>query len=401
MKRFSIKKLLGFESQYSWMKWLKISFAVVALIIALMFWSNFGFLIMDMGIFGLVIGLIIFLIFFGPLLLIMLGVASLVGIIIGGTTSGSKQYKSFKETEATGSEELMTVEKLRIKSQLLDFLFFFSIIVLFALYFPLVDTLYDAFGESGLYVYFILAGIVVIVFWIAKLPTNQRYKDAFKEEVVKRSLSSVLDNMDFRPNEKLDEVIVKASELFPKYDTYSGNDYLKADYHGHQFIQSDVRLQEMQEESYWDDGDLKTRTVYVDVFYGRFMVFDYDAISNEPVSVYDRCGKKPKSNEKFKTELDLFNQNFYIKATSAEAALRILTPPVLEGIVLARGKMGYPLYLSFINDKLYIALTNGDSFEAAGGDVTLTEQRKRVTSDIQAILDLIDTLYLKVEKIEK
>jgi hypothetical protein len=401
MKRFNIKKFFGFESQYSWMKWLKISFAVVALVIALIFFSYFGFLILDMGIFGLIIGLIIFLMLLGPLLLIMLGVASLLGIIIGGTLSGKKQYKSFKETEATGSGELMVVEKLRIKSQILDFLFFLSIIALFALYFPFVDPLYDAFGETGLYAYFILAGIIVIVFWFAKLPTKIRYKNAFKEEVVKRSLSLVLDNMDFRANEKLDEAIVNASGLFPKYDVYNGNDYLIADYHGHHFMQSDVRLQEMKEESYWDDGELKTRTVYVDVFNGRFMVFNYDALSNEPVSVYDRCGKKPKNNENFKTELDLFNQNFYINSTSAEAALRILTPPVLEGIVLARGKIGYPLHLSFKDDKLYIALANGDSFEAAGGDTTLSEQRQRVTKDIQAILELIDTLYLKVEKIEK
>ncbi len=401
MKRINIKRLLGFESQYSWMKWLKVSFSVIAVIIAFMFWSNFGFLVMDLGIFGLILGLVGFVFLFGPILIIMLGVATLIGVIIGGTVSGKKQYKSFKETAATGSEELMAVEKLRIKSQILDFLFVLTFIGLLALVYPLVEPLYDAFGEAGIYAYLIIAGIILVIFWLAKFPHKQRYKDAFKQEVVKGSLNSVLDNIDFRPNEKLDENIVKAASLFPNYDVYNGNDYLKADYHGHNFIQSDVHLQEMKEENYWKDGELKTRTVYVTVFKGRLMVFDYDAISNEPVSVYDRCGGKPKNDEKIKTELDAFNQNFYISSTSAEAALRILTPPVLEGIVLTRGKVGYPLYLSFKDDKLYVALANGDSFEAAGGDTTLSEQRQRVASDIQNILDLIDTLYLKVEKSEK
>jgi hypothetical protein len=69
----------------------------------------------------------------------------------------------------------------------------------------------------------------------------------------------------------------------------------------------------------------------------------------------------------------------------------------LEGIVLARGKLGVPLYLSFKDDKLYIALANGDAFEAAGGDATLSEQRKRVADEITAMLALVDTLYLKNE----
>ncbi len=396
-----IKKLLGFDSPYSWMKWIKMSFAAVAVFITYSFFSNFAPLIMSMGIFGFIIAIIIFIVLFSPVLFATLGVATLIGVIIGGTVSGTKQYKSFKETADTGSEELIALEKLRIKSQVLDFLFIIAIIALLALAFPLMPPLYDAFGEAGFYAYFIFAGIVLIIFWIAKSPSKQRYADSFKENIVRKGLSSVLDNMDFRPNEKLNEAIVRAANLFSNYDIYNGNDYLTADYHGHHFIQSDINLQEEKEEAYWDDGELKTRTVYEIVFCGRLMIFDYDAISNEPVYVYDRCGKKPKSNEKFSTELDAFNQNFYINSTSSEASLRILTPPVIESIVLTRDKIGYPLYLSFKDDKLYIALANGDSFEAASGDITLSEQRQRVTSDIQAILDLIDTLYLKVEKSEK
>ncbi|MPL58420.1 hypothetical protein SDC9_03953 [bioreactor metagenome] len=131
------------------------------------------------------------------------------------------------------------------------------------------------------------------------------------------------------------------------------------------------------------------------VFRGRLVVFDYEAISNEPVSVYDRHGGKFKSNEAIQTEMDAFNQKFSIVASSPMAALRILTPPVLEGIVLASDKLGCPLYLSFRDDKLYVALGCGDSFEAADGDMTLSEQRQRVISEIKAMLELVDTLYLK------
>jgi hypothetical protein len=395
-----IRKLLGFDSPYSWMKWLRIPLAGCILIAAYAFSSNFGgFAIesaMDGDIIGLIVSILVFFLFFGPLLLAMLAVTTLIGFLIGGTKSVSKQRESYRETAATGSAELMAVEKLRTKSQLMNMLSGVSFIALSVLGLFLLEPLYETFGKAGIYGYTALAGILMLVVWLKKLAANQQYSNAFKETVVKKGLASVFDNMDFRPEEKLDRAVVKAAALFGPYDIYSGNDYLSADYHGHHFVQSDILLQEEHTETYTDeDGNTKTRTKLVAIFRGRLMVFDYDALSNEPVAVYDRGGKRPGKQETVQTELDAFNRQFSIGAPSPAAALRILTPPVLEGIVLAREKLGCPLSLSFKDDKLYVALANGNAFEAAGGDTTLSEQRKRVTGEITAILALIDTLYLK------
>ena len=399
-----IKKALGFDSPYSWVKWLRMSFAAVALLITAAFLENFGSPALDMimdggiihGIIGIILLLGIFILLFGPTLAILLGAAALIGTLIGGTRSVQKQRQSFKETYATGSTELIALEKLRLKSQVLDALLLVTAVALVILGFFFGEDLYDAFGEAGFYGYWVVAAIILIGFWLAKVPVNLRYKNAFKEQVVAKGLQSVLDNVDFQPANKLDESIIRAAALFPQYDIYSGNDYLAADYHGHHFIQSDVHLQEEREETYRNsDDELQTRTVYVSVFRGRLMVFDYDAISNEPVAVYDRRGGKPKSNNAIQTELDAFNRKFSISAPSPTAALRILTPPVLEGIVLAAGKLGYPLDISFKDDKLYVALTCGDAFEAAGGDITLSEQRQRITGEIKTMLDFVDTLYLE------
>ncbi len=401
-----IKKALGFDSPYSWVKWLRMSFAAVALLITAAFLENFGSPALDMimdggiihGIIGIIFLLVIFILLFGPTLAILLGAAALIGTLIGGTRSVQKQRQSLKETYATGSTELIALEKLRLKSQVLDVLLLITAVALVILGFFLGEDLYDAFGEAGFYSYWVVAAIILIGFWLAKVPVNLRYKNAFKEQVVAKGLQSVLDNVDFQPANKLDESIIQAAALFSHYDIYTGNDYLTADYHGRHFIQSDIHLQEEREETYEDDdGELQTRTVYVSVFRGRLMVFDYDAISNEPVAVYDRQGGRMKRSEATQTELDAFNRRFYISAPSPTAALRILTPPVLEGILLASDKLGYPLSLSFREDKLYVALSCGDMFEAAGGDATLSEQRRRVNEDVKAMLDLIDTLYLKAQ----
>lgn len=392
-----IKRLLGFDSRYSWTKWVRTSLAIVALYITWAFLSNFLIpLTSILGIFGMIIAAVIFMALFLPLLLLMVGASVLVGAVIGGTVSGVKQRKSFKETVSTGSAELLKLERLRMKSLGLDILMMVLFALLVAGFFVLAVPLIETFGEIGLYGYVIVSVIVLLVFSIAKAPVKAAYKRAFKEQVVIKGLEEVLPDMDFRPQEKLDETLVRAANLFPNYNDYSGNDYLAADYHGHHFVQSDVHLQEARDETYPDeDGNLCVRTVYTTLFRGRLMILDYDAISDEPVAVLDRKGGTPKINEMIQTELDVFNQKFYIRSSNPTDALRILTPPVLEGIVLARGKVGCPLNLSFKDDRLYVAMENGDSFEAAEGDATLSEQRRRVTSDIQAMLDLFDTLYLK------
>ncbi|MCM0761241.1 MULTISPECIES: DUF3137 domain-containing protein [Sporomusa] len=391
-----IKKILGFNSPHSWVKWLRLAFAAVALIIATAFWGNFAPMVMEDGIIGLIFALILFIVAFGPILAIMLGVASLIGLLVGGMLSGVKQRQSFRETIATGSPQLLELEKLRLKSQALDLLFPITAIILFSLGFVFLEDLYGDFGEAGFYGFMLLAGLALLGFWLAKTSVKLRYKRMFKELIVTGELEAVLDNLDFQPEAKLDEALVKAAALFPHYDIYYGNDYLAADYHGRHFIQSDIHLQEEREETYRDDdGELQTRTIYVSVFRGRLMIFDYDAISNEPVTVCDRHGGRMKSTEAIQTELDAFNRRFYVSAPSPTAALRILTPPVLESILMASDKLGCLLYLSFREDKLYVALSCGDMFEAAGGDATLSEQRRRVTGDIKAMLDLIDTLYLK------
>ncbi|MGI6093353.1 MAG: hypothetical protein GX348_03320 [Veillonellaceae bacterium] len=74
-----IKKALGFDSPYSWVKWLRMSFAAVALLITAVFLEYFGSDAMDMimegdiihGIIGVIILLFIFILLFGPTLAVL------------------------------------------------------------------------------------------------------------------------------------------------------------------------------------------------------------------------------------------------------------------------------------------------------------------------------------------
>ncbi len=378
-----VKNILGFNSPYSWVKWLRMAAVFIALMI-LIFMSP---LIFQAGL----IGLVIFILIFGPTLAVFIGISMLAGAIIGAFLSGRKQSKSLKESAATGSSEIVNLDKMRIKVQMIDLIYyitiglavFFGIIVLFS-------------SESTLFsiIYFIFAGILIFVFHNLKSPFVKKYKDSFKEEIVKKSLANILENMEFEPTKTLDRTIVDNSGLFGKYNEYSGNDYLSARYQDTNFVQSDIHLQFKRKENYIDsNGETQTRIVYDNIFKGRLMIFDYDIISEEAVFVYDKSLRNGNIPE---TELDAFNKKFNIVAKDATEAFRVLTPQVLEGIVLASEKLKNPISISFKNDKIYLSITGIDAFEAVvSGDITLIEQRKQVLSDIQIVLDMIENIYHK------
>ena len=104
-----IKKLFGFESPYSWVKWLRISFAVLGLVIAAMPAILFD----DYTVGGLIMTLILGI----PAILIGIGIAALIGLLIGGSISAKKQKQSREEINASGNERLQSLDKSRAAAQ--------------------------------------------------------------------------------------------------------------------------------------------------------------------------------------------------------------------------------------------------------------------------------------------
>ena len=81
-----IKKLFGFESPYSWTKWLRISFAVLGLVIAAMPVILFDDYSLGSLIFTVILGI--------PAIFIGIGVAMLIGLVLGKIFGAKKQKQS-------------------------------------------------------------------------------------------------------------------------------------------------------------------------------------------------------------------------------------------------------------------------------------------------------------------
>lgn len=369
------RKMFALDSDSPLLKLSRVVIAFVALLPAmnaLLFFDNSPSFI------GAVLAIIVYALVFGAL--------SLLTTAILGIVRARVQFRALAEADADGTGEL---ERKRIKAQTIG-----NIIKLLEGLTSIACAVAFISGAAmiGVAAVIALAGIALI-YKVTIKPMVDDYKLSFKDAVVKPALEEFLTDLDYRPTESIPYPDILASRLFPAHTECSGNDLIKAKYRDLSFTQSNVTMLDEREVMGDPENGGVTTTEKVVVFSGTLMMMDFDAFSDEPVAVRRRSGKPGKND--ILTESDAFNKLFRIDAKDAVSALRILTPPVLEGFINASEKLKCPLEAAFRNDKLYITLANGDTLEAnETGTRTINEQRERIKTEMQDILSVVDNIYI-------
>lgn len=369
------RKMFALDSDSPLLKLSRVVIAFVALLPAmnaLLFFDNSPSFI------GAVLAIIVYALVFGAL--------SLLTTAILGIVRARVQFRALAEADANGTGEL---ERKRIKAQTIG-----NIIKLLEGLTSIACAVAFISGAAMIGVAAVIAlAVIALIYKVTIKPMVDDYKLSFKDAVVKPALEEFLSDLDYRPTESIPYPDILASRLFPAHTECSGNDLIKAKYRDLSFTQSNVTMLDEREVMGDPENGGVTTTEKVVVFSGTLMMMDFDAFSDEPVAVRRRSGKPGKND--ILTESDAFNKLFRIDAKDAVSALRILTPPVLEGFINASEKLKCPLEAAFRNDKLYITLANGDTLEAnETGTRTINEQRERIKTEMQDILSVVDNIYI-------
>ena len=369
------RKMFALDSDSPLLKLSRVVIAFVALLPAmnaLLFFDNSPSFI------GAVLAIIVYALVFGAL--------SLLTTAILGIVRARVQFRALAEADADGTGEL---ERKRIKAQTIG-----NIIKLLEGLTSIACAVAFISGAAMIGVAAVIAlAVIALIYKVTIKPMVDDYKLSFKDAVVKPALEEFLSDLDYRPTESIPYPDILASRLFPAHTECSGNDLIKAKYRDLSFTQSNVTMLDEREVMGDPENGGVTTTEKVVVFSGTLMMMDFDAFSDEPVAVRRRSGKPGKND--ILTESDAFNKLFRIDAKDAVSALRILTPPVLDGFINVSEKLKCPLEAAFRNDKLYITLANGDTLEAnETGTRTINEQRKRIKTEMQDILSVVDNIYI-------
>ena len=274
-----IKKVFGFESSYSWVKWLRISFAVLGLVIAAMPAILFD----DYTVGGLIMTLILGI----PAILLGIGIAALIGLLIGGNISAKKQKQSREEISASGNERLQDLDKSLVAAQ--DCTLAAGIAEKIFVGVSVVLALLVIFGAMQWWVAVIIGLVLAVIAEGIAIPARKhaaQFKSDFSEAAVRPLLeASGLQNVMYQPLRSVEKSAAEESGLFAAFGRMSGSEYVSAVYYGENFRLSNITLQN-EHESVDGNGDL--HTVWANIAEGTLFVFERAADIQNPVLFFDK-----------------------------------------------------------------------------------------------------------------
>lgn len=330
------------------------------------------------------------------LLFEFVGPVLLAGLLIWGIWKFIRIRRLRRSLKAAKSDAAaLQMEYTRIGAGAVTFLGWAS--------FPVVMAAAMSMGmEMG--VSLILASLCCSVILYGSQRLKGRYNQDFKEKVVRAELEKVFDDLSFQPEGGLNTDVLGSLGLFPSGSIHC-NDLITAKYHGLDFSQCDIRIQENSEVvTTTEDGHEERHTVQTDVFQGRVMRFAVASSVKGPVQVIRRdfsaaCVlSNPGQWQRVETELAAFGERFEVFAHDPRDAMRVMTAQMIEGMYYLDRKLNVPLAFHFENGEMFVFIAlRRDAFDVSGKK-TLLEERKLLEEDISLITGFLDTMYFKEDR---
>ena len=247
----------------------------------------------------------------------------------------------------------------------------------------------------------IMFGYIITYIFTNKLA--KEYSIAYKNYFVKTSLEKVFENLKYQPDNGIPCSTINSTNMIYTGTRYSSNDLITGNYKTIGFTQSDIHIQDERTRT---DSNGNTKTYYVTIFKGRWMIFDFNKSFKSDVQVTQKGFENSKITsyfskknkfQKVEMESQEFNEKFNVYAKQPLEAFYILTPRIMEKILTLDKKNEGKLLLCFVDKKLHVGIyDNNDSFEHKNvfKDINKQEIKNNISKDIQKITMFIDELEL-------
>ena len=258
-------------------------------------------------------------------------------------------------------------ERRALKDKIVKLGIVIIIIALVILYF-LTNGLKSINPDTIVFVLFALAAGGGFIYKIMV----KDYASSFKTKVIEPLIREIDNNLRYNPTYMIEEHVFRNSKLFTnKIDRYSGNDYVTGTIDSVDISFSDVHAEQRHKDS-------KGRTSWSTIFKGLFIITSFNKhFSNSTIILPDSAegifgsliGNWLQSNNFTREQLvkmddPEFEKEFVVYGSDQIEARYILTHSMMKRILDLKKKTGQPVYISFINGQMNLAIEyNKDLFE--------------------------------------
>lgn len=280
-------------------------------------------------------------------------------------------------------EKILLLEKKRKKAMIFYILMIIPFIVAF------VTMFLTIFGDSSIAFFILFISILIFfIFFGFGYKFFNDYKKYYKQNFVKIALEGMFDDLVYEPKNCISRSVIESTHIIRRSNTFSGDDFISASYHGVPFVHSDITIQQVT-----SNGKNTTTTTY---FKGKWMAFDFNKDFSEYVIIAEKKGGAiidKKTNNKVEMESVEFNNKFKVYATDDHTAFYLITPQFLTSLEKLRDNTKGQLLLAFINGKLHIALhTNKNSLEPKIFSKVDAKVINSIRDELKVITDFLDAL---------
>ncbi|MDM8568429.1 DUF3137 domain-containing protein [Thiotrichales bacterium HSG1] len=201
-------------------------------------------------------------------------------------------------------------------------------------------------GESTLPVFLILSVIILLLISSGSISS---YKKKFKTEIIRHIVAILDDSLIYYPYKGIsyhEFQVTELEEYWRGFDSWSSEDYVEG-----MLGKTSVKFSEIDAEYHDDEGNSET------VFHGLFFIFDFNKAFEGFTVVVPKGNYYWNSGELVKLESPEFEQEFSVYSDNQITARYILSPSLMQRILKFKYQSHRTLYLSFVDGKLYIAIS--------------------------------------------
>lgn len=240
----------------------------------------------------------------------------------------------------------------------------------------------------------------VIVFVVFSQTKKRTYVKSFKHELVETILKNTFTDLQFNPSTGIEKSVIADTDMMTMGNRYHSEDYVRGKYKDTNFEQADVCIEQVT-----SDGKNTHTTTY---FRGRWMIFDFnknfasDLLVREEGFAYakTRSGwftSKSERLQKLELEDSEFNNCFDVFAQNEQEAYYILTPQIMQSMMILKNRTKGRIILCFCNSKLHVGLNDDkDSFEPPVFSPINMIAINQINEEINIITRFVDELKLNI-----
>jgi hypothetical protein len=242
---------------------------------------------------------------------------------------------------------------------------------------------------------------VILTFYHFNKYTNVHwleFQKKYKTTILKKVIESLYPGIEYQSEKHISSTNFNSSGLFSTgYTSFKGEDYFSGMIETTSYEMSELNV--IRRSSSYSNGKNTTKTTTI--FKGLFVVLDFKSSTYGETYIFQDVSEKflggvgrflqknigsffQKGSMIYFENHPEFEKDFVVYSTEEQESRRLLTPGLIQTIGELKYKLGVTPYLSFIQDKAYIAFTQNKDFLKVRFDLDLIEKQHEI---IQSIIE--------------